>query len=298
MFKQTLLAASVAAALAAGAAQAESITIDVAGAGGTGLFGGPSGTGLFDQLQFFSNTTTTQFDTDASGGLSLNDAFADTGNANITGPIPSTYFAGINFGLSGGGIWSEITVSWNNLNGYLSGINPDGSGGINVNQVYTSGTFNFYYDQPGDHSYGATIGSGDDTGMTDGTLVLTLQLDPSVASTGLLNFNGSGQFTSGSSAIHTVVTFAQPGFWFLNGTTDFASLLLNQQIILSFIDQNTDDIVQTACAPTEGCLFKIDSNHDGSINFQTRPVPVPGTVGLLGGALLALGAANLRKKKA
>jgi hypothetical protein len=189
-------------------------------------------------------------------------------------------------------------VTWTGLTGELVGSNANGFGGQTFDQLYTSGTFNFYFEQPGDADFGSTVGSGDDTGITDGTLVLTLTLDPNVDSTGVLVFDGGGNFLSGSSAISTVVTYALPGFWFMNGTDDFAALLLDQQIILSFIDQNTDDIVQTNCGAGEGCLFKIDSNHDGSIVFGRPAVPVPGTVGLLGGALLALGAANLRKKKA
>lgn len=295
MFKQTVLAASVAAALAAGAAQAELVTIDVSAAGGSGIGAGDV-TDPLSQLQFYSETTTTQFDTDGSGGLTVGDAFTDSGNATIQSLLPpGTYGAGIGVPLGGGATWSELTVTWTGLTGELVGSTANGFGGQTFDQLYTSGTFNVYFDQPGDGDFGSTVGAGDDTGMTDGTLVLTLTLDPNAASTGVLVFDGTGTFLSGSSAINTLVTYALPGFWLLNGTDDFAALLLDQLIIQSFIDQNTDQTVQTPCAPGEGCLFTIDSNHDGSIVFSS--VPVPGTLGLLGGALFALGAMNLRKKK-
>lgn len=296
MFKQTVLAASVAAALAAGAAQAEQVTIDVSAAPGGNGIGASDVTDLFTQMQFYAETTTTQFDDDGTAGLSVGDSFSDNGNATIQSLLPpGSYGAGIGVPLGGGVTWSELTVTWTGLTGELVGSSPNGFGGLTFDQLYTGGTFNFYFEQPGNADFGLTVGSGDDTGMTDGTLVMTLTLNPDVDSTGVLVFDDSGNFLSGSSAINTTVTYALPGFWFMNGTDDFADLLLNQQIILSFIDQNTDDIVQTPCVA--GCLFTIDSNHDGSIVFG-RPVPVPGTVGLLGGALLALGAANLRKKKA
>jgi hypothetical protein len=298
MFKQTVLAASVAAALAAGAAQAEQVTIDVSAAPGGNGIGASDVTDLFEQMQFYAETTTTQKDDDGIAGLSVGDSFSDNGNATIQSLLPpGSYGAGIGVPFGGGATFSELTVTWTGLTGELVGSTSNGFGGLTFDQLYTSGTFNFYFDQPGNADFGSSVGSGDDTGMTDGTLVLTLSLDPNVDSTGTLVFGPGNTFRSGSSAINTLVTYARPGFWFMNGTDDFADLLLNQEIILSFIDQNTDAIVQTPGAAGSGILFTIDSNHDGSIVFG-RPVPVPGTVGLLGGALLALGAANLRKKKA
>jgi hypothetical protein len=294
MFKQSVLAVAVTGAMAAGVARAESIVIDVGAAGGSGVSAFPIGdantlTGLFDSMQFFANTTTVQYDNDGTPGQSVGDTFSDSGNANITGPIPTVDFEGINLAALGGGTVGELTVAWNNLNGFLSGVSTVGTSTV-FTQTYTSGTFNFYFQEPGNIAFGTTTGSGDDTGVTDGLLVLTLELN-SALSSGNAEFDSAGNFLSGSSQINTAVTYALPGFWLMGGTDDFANLLLNNQIVLSFIDQNTDNVAQVGCTASDGpnCLFRVFSDHDGSIEFTSVPVPVPGVLGLVGAGLLGLG---------
>lgn len=280
-------------------------TTQTLGSGGTGpLAGGDidTFTKVFGQLGLFADTTTVQFDTDGSGGLTIGDKFIDSGTAAVTSLLPPL---GDDEGL---GLISELTVSWTGLSGMTSSaLTPVGSGfSQNINYDTTNTTFSFYFhgdaggpDGAPNANFGTNIGSLDNTGFSDGQKVLEIAI---TGGQGTNNFNGSGEFVSGSSVLSGEIIFALDDFWWFDngdgtpGTAndkDFTDLLgLMVPITLKTkIDQNTDEVVfdpSLAGAPgPQGfgdTLFAVHSTHDGSINFA---IPEPATLVLLGlGCLL------------
>jgi hypothetical protein len=318
--KLTKIAAGVVLASVGSVATAEVFYIDVAAAGSTGTSGAPvitdddTNTGLADQWQLFADTTTVQYDTISDGVLTVGDEFEDSGDAVFTAllqsnltPSPSE-LASDTEGLTGFGVaGSAITAHWTNLTGEIESININGVTDATIVQTYSGGTIDFYFQDFGDVAYdfgggagiagtgldGLYVGTADNSGFTAGQQVLSLSL---VSGTGSSTFNPTvTEYITGSFDINFDVTFALDGFWNFFGGTDFAELLATNLLIRSNIDANTDNVVQRA--GTNGVLFEVDSDHDGSITFE-RPVPVPGTIALVGLGLLGLGGLTRRRKVA
>ena len=118
--KRIALILLFASSLTVGQAIAAPTYIDVSassqtpGGDGTGiLMGGDvdTFTSVFTQMALFADTTTTQYDTDSSGTLTIGDKFADTGHAAVTDLLPPL---GDDEGL---GVLSELTVAWSGLTG-------------------------------------------------------------------------------------------------------------------------------------------------------------------------------------
>tara|TARA_R110001592_G_scaffold126336_1_gene337469 strand:+ start:98945 stop:99811 length:867 start_codon:yes stop_codon:yes gene_type:complete len=284
---------------------AENFYNDIGAAGGTGTpADADTYTGLLSQWSLFADTTTTQFDSNG-GGFGVGDAFNDAGDAFMVSglaapggsPSANTFDnEGVGSGNNG-----QLTAHWTNISGVVTSLIGDATGS-NVTQGYSGGVIDFYYNDSVTYNFGngvgfqpdvASLGTADNSGFTDGTLVLSINL---LGGTGDSRFDLAGNYLTGSFKLDFEVTTALDNFWYFQDGTDFNDLVAQLLRINTSIDANTDNVVQTACTVDQQCLFTVDSDHDGSIVFD-RAVPLPGTLALFGLGLLGLGGMVRRNKK-
>lgn len=229
-------------------------------------------TGVFDELQIKVQTSTAQFDTDASGTLTMNDAFVDSGDLRVRDLLAAGIIdkEGLNQLFNG----YEVTAHWNNLTGYLSGPPVDvGNGEFRIDVKYTSGTINLYLDTNLDSLFANPAGTTPPAGaggthFEEGVLIATLQVKDGVGHT-FIKPGGGDIENQGSVEMFLEFSYALDDFWLDGSGTDLLDLV-GSNMILAFVDMNINSPTQVPGVPA-GALFTTYSNEDGSVRIEIVP---------------------------
>jgi len=252
-------------------------------------------TGLFDQIGFDAQTTTIQYDTDGTPGLSVGDKFSDTGNLDVNGLIAPSAID--EEGLAQLGNY-EVTSDWSNIQGEVTGVALDTTtNDTRIDVKYTSGTMNFFLDTTMDAVFANPAGStppagAGGTGFNDGVLIGSLDLLGGIGHT-YVDFTGSPVDNQGSVDLALQFTFMQPGFWLNSLNVDL--LTLNPtNFHFALTDMNIDTPTQVM-GVQNNTLYIAHSNENGSVTIDV--VPEPGTVLLFGMGLIGLCITGYRRKK-
>lgn len=266
LFVSFVVGIAFVASLCLGSANAMPIMIDVGAAiSGYNYGDGDDYTGLFDQLGLYIQTTSTP-----TGETT----FLDVGDVHVTSLLASTIIDTEGLNTEGG--W-ELTGRWDNLTGIVSH-----DSGVD-NYTYTSGTLNLYADAKVNHNFGDSIGSYDDSGFIDGTLVATAEL---TGGEGHIVYKG-GTPVSGDTLTYWQFTYMLEGFWLDQYGSDLSPYVSSTPgfYVVTRVDANTHQISIDD--------YGINSTHDGSASIDVVPEPV--TMLLLGTGLIGFSGLGRRK---
>lgn len=248
-------------------AQGQPLVWDVSVAGAPAYGDADALTGVFDQIGFYSQTSTIQFDTDGDGVPSPGDRLVDAGDLRVRSLLSSKIIDTEGLNQFGG---YEVTARWTDVEGYITGttLNP-ATGDTRVDIRYTSGTLNLYLDPALDSKFAnpagtATPAGAGGTGFENGTPIATLSVKDGIGHT-FIDLNGGDIDNQGSAELYLQFTTALNGFW-----RDAAGGVIDPvgTIVTALVDMNIDSTTHVDGVPA-GALYTAYSNQDGSILVDT-----------------------------
>ncbi len=245
-----------------GFAHAKQISWNVGVAGAPPFGDADTLTGAFDQIAYYAQTSTVQYDTDGSGAVSENDEFLDSGDLRVTGLLAPTLID-----KEGLKVTYEVTARWADVQGHVTNVSlvDPVTGDTRIDVVYNSGTINVYLDTSLDSLFANPAGTNPPAGaggagFENGTLIATLNLKEGIGHT-FIDPGGGDIQNGGSIDLLLEFTDALPGYWYDASGTEALDPVGSEMTLL--FDMNFDRTTQVP-GPA-GALYTLYSNEDGSI---------------------------------